>query len=169
MPVRQKTLFLGGAGLIALGLLIFFASKFFSERLTPIVPSVTIPTPAFERGTSPEVLPTSSPAVRVVPDQADTIPRTRYDGNSFTPRVLTVGDKGSDVPCAVRVENTSRESLTVRLGPAHENEERGFLYSPVPAGQFLLIDPRYHLPLVSFYSREHPAITFEVRVEGTCR
>ncbi len=169
MPASRKIFFIGGVGVVALGLFVFFASKFFTTRLAPAVPPAPTPTPTFEHRVSPEVLPSSSPAVRVVPDQADSIPSVRYDGVSFSPSAVTVDGKGIDGACAVRIENKSREPLTIRLGPASVQENRGFSYAPIPTGQFLLIDPRYHLPVESFYSREHPMIAFEVRVEGVCR
>lgn len=93
-----------------------------------------------------------------------------YKNGGFTPTRLKLEQTGSGLGCLLKVENQSRGSLVVRLGPYEESvlKNYGFRYDPIAPGKSILIDPRFGRRTEEILNFQKPEEKFFIEFGKTC-
>ena len=130
--------------------------------------------PPYRTSNSPQIQPPlSAPpqSVQVTPEDHNKSAVVLYDGKIFLPQSLTIpaGAASSGQGCMIAIQNQSPHPLIIRLSPYHAKDDYGFPYPPIPAGESVLIDARYHLTDIALHNRENPKQQFRIHFNPPCR
>jgi hypothetical protein len=113
--------------------------------------------------------PNSGSEVRVGDTQFDGH-SIRYKDGVFSPSEIALDESDSTLlGCLLRIINEGGGNLIVRIGPFEQGKEKGFPYAPIPAGESLIIDPRYSgIDRAIFYNTKNPKEEFAVSIGKSC-
>lgn len=97
-------------------------------------------------------------------------PAVHYKDGIFSPSEMTLEESDSNpLGCLLNIINETQEDMIVRLGPFEKGKEKGFPYAPIPAGESLIIDPRYTgIDRAVFYHTKNPKEEFAVVIDKSC-
>lgn len=156
---------------ILFAILIFLALLAGAMLLVNYLPDVSpVPTEALEN--TAVVRDPQQPAGPGGPDLdtagAPARPIVVYSGSSFTPSSLTLSLTGTSADCFLLIMNKSSVPLLLRLSPHSPQDAVGFPYSPIPAGESGLIDPRYRQTDIKFHNHNNPEQEFSVILGKGC-
>lgn len=119
---------------------------------------------------SDSIRPSASESEVHVTDTQFKGPAVHYKDGIFSPSEMTLEESDSNpLGCLLNIINETQEDMIVRLGPFEKGKEKGFPYAPIPAGESLIIDPRYTgIDRAVFYNTKNPKEEFAVVIDKSC-